>query len=84
MNYIGKRIYFNKEDGSIILDTGERCGAVVPTTVEEDLAFYDVLQNVERESLNYIELSYGEHQEEFATCTHYEIDVEANELIFHF
>jgi len=84
MTYIGRRIYFNKENGSIILDTGERCGAVVPTTVEEDFTSYRALQNVDRESLNYIELPYGEHQEDFATCTHYEIDVEANELIFHF
>jgi len=82
MNYIGKRIYFNKQDGSVILDTGERCGAVVPTTVEEDVAFYHALTTFDQELLGHINLEYGAFKEEFATCSNYAIDTNTEEIIF--
>ena len=34
---IGRRIYYDKTTGNVILDTGEREGHVVPTTVEQVL-----------------------------------------------
>lgn len=42
--YIGRKIYTDKPTGNLILDTGERSGLVVPTTIEEDFMTYKLLQ----------------------------------------
>ena len=41
--YIGKRIYYLKVDGRVILDTGEAEGWVNPTTTEDDWRIYSEL-----------------------------------------
>lgn len=40
---IGRRIYFDKLTGNVLVNTGERSGNVIETTVEYDLQVYKAL-----------------------------------------
>lgn len=82
--YIGKRIYYLKENGNIILDTGEAEGWVNKTTVEQDFKIYEELQKYTRDSVDCIELEFGEFKTEFAECTSYKVNIETKKLEFDY
>lgn len=83
-NYIGRRIYFLKIDGRVVLNTGEAEGGVNPTTVEQDWEIYSELKKYTKESVDCIELEYGEFRTEFGECTSYKIDVNNKNIIFDY
>ncbi|WP_342435906.1 hypothetical protein NSS79_20500 [Paenibacillus sp. FSL L8-0436] len=62
---IGTKIYYEKATGNVILNTGERAGAVVETTREQDFASYKVLSERVEETVGLIELEYGQYATEF-------------------
>lgn len=82
--YIGKRIYYLKVDGRVILDTGEAEGWVNPTTSEDDWRIYSELQKYNKTELDYIELQFGEFKTEFAECTSYRVNVDTKTLEFDY
>lgn len=82
--YLGKRIYFLKVDGRVILDTGEAEGWVNPTTSEDDWRIYSELQKYNKTEVDFIELQFGEFKTEFAECTSYRVNVETKTLEFDY
>lgn len=82
--YIGKRIYYLKVDGRVILDTGEAEGWVNQTTTEDDWRIYSELQKYNKTEVDYIELQFGEFKTEFAECTSYRVNVETKTLEFDY
>ncbi len=68
---IGRRIYYDQTTGNVILDTGERSGSVIETTVDQDFEIYKALKERIRETVGIIELEYGQYAEDFATCNGY-------------
>ena len=92
--YLGKRIYYLKIDGRVILDTGEAEGWVVenphelqdpPLTKKEyDFKIYAELQKYNPEEVDYIELKWGEFKTEFAECTSYRVNIETKTLEFDY
>ena len=82
--YIGKRIYFLKVDGRVILDTGEAEGWVNKTTPEQDWEIYTDLQKYSKTEVDYIELQFGELKTEFAECTSYRVNPSTKELEFDY
>lgn len=56
---IGAKIYYDKETGNVLLNTGDRSGSVVETTWEQDYESYAVLKERVPESLGMIQLEYG-------------------------
>ncbi|WP_379147868.1 hypothetical protein [Paenibacillus sp. sgz500992] len=62
---IGRKIYFDKATGNVILDTGEKVGDVVKTTREQDFASFKVLQERVEETVGMIELEFGQYNVEF-------------------
>ena len=62
---IGRRIYYDKETGNVIIDTGERNGSVVPMTVEQEFQTYKALAERVPETVGVLELEYGEYAEDF-------------------
>ena len=82
--YIGKRIYYLKVDGRVILDTGEAEGWVNPTTTEQDWKIYTELQKYNKTEVDYIELQFSEFKTEFAECTSYRVNVETKTLEFDY
>ena len=82
--YLGKRIYYLKVDGRVILDTGEAEGWVLPTTTEDDWRIYSDLQKYNKSEVDFIELQFGEFKTEFAECTSYRVNVETKVLEFDY
>ena len=81
---IGKRIYYDNQTGEVILDTGERSGNVVPTTVERDIEVFKQLSNRNRDTFDYIELEYGQYREDFHHATSYRVNPKTRELVFSY
>jgi len=83
---IGRRIYYDLATGNIILDTGERSGDVVETTVEQDFAAYKSLAERVPETVGMLQLEYGQYAQDFATCSGYRVDVSGDEpkLVFSY
>ena len=82
--YIGKRIYYLKVDGRVILDTGEAEGWVNPTTSEDDWRIYSELSKYNKSEVDFIELQFGEFKTEFAECTSFKIDVATRKPVFEY
>ena len=70
---IGRRIYYELATGNVIVDTGERQGAVVPTTIEQDFTTYAALAQRVPETVGVLELEFGQYAEDFAACSGYRI-----------
>jgi len=72
--------------GNVILDTGERQGDVVPTTIEQDFQTYQALAERVPETVGVLELQFGEYTEDFAACNGYRVDLsgETPKLVFSY
>ncbi|MBU5441198.1 hypothetical protein [Paenibacillus sp. MSJ-34] len=81
---IGRRIYFDKSTGNVIVDTGERSGHVVETTNEHDFEVYTALTERNRETVGVLELEYGQYAEDFAACNGFRVNPETLELEFSY
>ena len=82
--YLGKRIYYLKVDGRVVLDTGEAEGWVNPTTSEDDWRIYSELSKYNKSEVDFIELQFGEFKTEFAECTSYRVNVDTKQLEFDY
>lgn len=76
MNKIGRKIYFDKSTGNIILDKGEMMGSVIETSIEQDTETFVVLSERNRETFDVIELLFGQFAQDFAECNGYRVNVE--------
>lgn len=81
---IGRRIYYEKGTGNVILDTGERQGSVVKTTIEQDIEVFVVLSERNRETFDILELPYGAYSQDFSECNGYQVNVETKQLEFSY
>lgn len=81
---IGKRIFYELATGNIIVDTGERQGAVVPTTVEQDIMTFKVLSIRNRDTFDTLELEYGQYAQDFAESNGYHVNPETKTLEFSY
>ena len=88
--YIGKRIFFLKENGTVILEVGEMEGWVIEPekdfdkALEEAYKYYEELSKYNKEVVDFIDLEYGEYKTEFAECTSFKIDVATRKPIFEY
>lgn len=72
---IGRKIYYDKATGNVLIDTGERAGSVVETTQEQDFAVYAVLAERVPDTVGVIQLGYQELGADFAASNGYHVDV---------
>ncbi|TGV13629.1 DUF4376 domain-containing protein [Mesorhizobium sp. M00.F.Ca.ET.186.01.1.1] len=66
MNQIGRKIYFDKFSGNILVDTGERAGAVIETTIEQDFQTYASLAERVPATVGCLRIEYGQDSHKFA------------------
>ncbi|WP_394137422.1 hypothetical protein [Cytobacillus oceanisediminis] len=76
MNKIGRKIFYDTATGNIIIDTGERQGAVIATTIEQDIATFTALSERNLETFDVIELPFGYRAQDFAECIGYRVNLE--------
>lgn len=81
---IGRKIYYEKITGNVIVDTGERSGLVSETTMEEDFSNYKVLSERNPDTVGLLRLDYGAYSLEFRTCNGYKVNTETSELEFSY
>lgn len=81
---IGKRIYYLNATGEVIVLIGDRSGIVAPTTIEEDMQDYKVLSELNTDAFSYLELEYGQYDQDFAECTSYRVNPETKTLEFSY
>ncbi|KIQ93893.1 hypothetical protein LH47_02043 [Anoxybacillus thermarum] len=84
MNKVGRKIYYDKMTGNVILDTGEMMGAVIETTIDQDFETYQALKERVRDSVGVIQLEYGQYAEDFAQCNGYRVNPQTLELEFSY
>jgi hypothetical protein len=81
---IGRRLYFDKTTGNILVDTGERTGSVYETTQEEDFQAYKILYERNPETVGAVQLEYGQYTQDFAACDSYRINPETLAVEFSY
>jgi hypothetical protein len=84
MNKIGRKIFYDKANGNIIIDTGERQGSVIATTIEQDIATFTALSERNRDTFDVLELPFGAYQQDFAESNGYRVNVETKTLEFSY
>lgn len=62
---IGRKVYYDKETGNVILVTGEMSGDVIETTTSQDFESYQALKERAPETVTWLKLGYGELSESF-------------------
>ncbi|NEZ45113.1 hypothetical protein [Paenibacillus alvei] len=81
---IGRRIFYDIVTGEKLVDTGERSGNVVETTLDYDISVYKALNERVKESFDYIELEYEQNAKDFAACNGYRINPSTKQLEFSY
>ncbi|MNW61817.1 hypothetical protein D3C74_399050 [compost metagenome] len=81
---IGRRIYYEKSTGNVILDTGERSGSIVDTSPDGDILQYRELSDRVLETFDYVQLDYGQFSQDFIECTGFKVDINTRELEFSY
>ncbi|MEG0261169.1 MAG: hypothetical protein RR651_14975 [Lysinibacillus sp.] len=81
---IGRRVYYDKQTSNVILDTGERQGFVTQTTIEQDVSVYKVLSDRNRDTIDVIELQYGQYAQDFVECNGYRVNPVTKTLEFSY
>lgn len=84
MNKIGRKLYYDKTTGDIIVDTGERSGNVVGTTSEKDISTYITLSERNIETFDFIQLEFGQYSQDFAECNGYMVNPETRLIEFSY
>lgn len=81
---IGRKIYYEITTGNIIIDTGEKQGLVVATTVEQDVTTFAALSERNRDTFDALELPFGAYAQDFAECNGYRVNLETKTLEFSY
>lgn len=81
---IGRRIYYDKFTGNVLVNTGERQGDVRETTIEEDFQSYKALSEHNPETVGVIQLEYGQFRQDFMECNGYRVNPETQEIEFSY
>ena len=81
---VGKRIYYDKITGEVILNTGDKQGVVIPMTAEQEIASYTALSERNRETFDVLELDYGEYAQDFAETNGYRINPDTKQIEFSY
>jgi hypothetical protein len=84
MTEIGRKIFHELTTGNVIIDTGERQGSVVATTIEQDISTFTALSERNRDTFDVLELPFGAYAQDFAESNGYRVNVETKELEFSY
>lgn len=82
---VGRRIYYDKLTGNVIIDTGEREGLVLTKTIEQEVTTFNELSIRNRDSFGVIELPYGAYKQDFVESRgNYRVNPETGSLEFSY
>lgn len=78
---IGRKIYYDKATGDVLIDTGEMQGDVQATTQEQDFQTFIALQQRVPDTVGCIQLAYGQYADKFGYYE-YRIDPATEQIIW--
>lgn len=82
---IGRKLYYEKATGDVILIVPEKHGQnAINTTKEQDFQMYDVLAARNPDAIGLIQLEYGQYQAEFQSARSVKVNPETKELLFEY
>jgi hypothetical protein len=81
---IGRKIFYDLITGNVILNTGEREGSVVDTTIEQDIASFKDLNERVRSTFDVIELNHGELSGDFSSSNGVRVNLTTKTLEFSY
>ncbi|MBB6637357.1 hypothetical protein [Cohnella thailandensis] len=84
MKKVGRKIYYDRVTGNVLVDTGERSGEVIETTQEGDFASYGALAERIPETVGVLHLEFGQYAADFTACNGYRVDIKGEEPILVF
>lgn len=86
MKEIGKRIYFDTQDGRVVFEINEQVhyfeGLV--QSIEKDIADFKALSERNRETFDVLELPFGAYAQDFAESNGYRVNAETKALEFSY
>lgn len=82
---IGRKVYYELATGDVILITPEKHSEfAIDTTKEQDFQMYDVLAVRNPDTVEVIQLEYGQYQAEFQSARSVKVNPETKELLFEY
>lgn len=82
---IGRKIYYDKITGEVLLTIGEKTGVWIrDTTFQEDVDTYKVLKDRELFSFDFLKLEFGDYAQDFVECISYRVNPETKTLEFSY
>lgn len=81
---IGKKIFYDKLNGNVIVEVGEMSGLVQEMTIEQAIANYKVLSQRVRSTFDVLELAYGQYSQDFASAKSYRVNPATKKLEFSY
>lgn len=79
---VGRMIFYDVKDGTIIKDTGEYPNAARKKTVDEQIATYSELRERTRSSFDVLELEFGQYSKEISENTSFRVNPKTKKLEF--
>ncbi|OMF48716.1 hypothetical protein [Paenibacillus peoriae] len=84
MTKFGRRIFYRKTTGEVLLIRGEAQGDVIESTIDDDFGFYPEIKALDRDQVGVLQLEYGKHTEDFALATAHRVDPSTHTMLFTF
>ncbi|MDN4078211.1 hypothetical protein QYF52_09710 [Paenibacillus polymyxa] len=84
MTKFGRRIFYRKTTGEVLLIRGEAQGDVIESTIDDDFGFYPEIKALDRDQVGVLQLEYGQHTEDFALAIAYRVDPATQSMLFTF
>lgn len=81
MVQIGRKLYYEKITGNVLVDTGERAGDVRETTETEDFAIYSELIGRNPQAVGCIRIAYGHDRDKFGKYS-FHIDPATEKIVW--
>ena len=78
-------IYYEIETGDVILTIPEKNNfGAVETTKEQDFIMFDVLQARNPETIDFIQLEFGQYQSDFQTARSWKVEVKTRQVLIEY
>lgn len=81
---IGRKIYYDVTSGNVLVDTGEREGSVLPTSITQDIASYKILSQRVRSTFDVLELPFGANSQDFRAAKSFRVNPSTKKVEFSY
>lgn len=82
---VGIKVYYENLTGRVILTIPESHSVYAKeTTKDEDFRMFTVLQERSKDTVDFIQLKYGQHEYDFRTANSWKVNLLTKEILFQY